>query len=76
MILMRDDEVFMIREGSDDNVDDRELFEALEMCIDDELSSIMEGSDDDDDNRELLEALEKFVDDEVGVGLDEDHYDR
>ena len=63
MILESDDEVFMIREGFDDGDGDRELFEALEMCIDDELSSIIEGSDDDDDDRELLEALEKFVDD-------------
>ena len=68
--------MFTIREGFDDDDDDHELFEALEMFIDDELSSIIEGSDDDDDNCELLEALEKFIDNEVGVGLDEDHYDR
>ena len=58
MILMRDDEVLMIREGSDDNVDDRELFEALEMLIGNERCSIVEWSDDDDDNRELLEVTQ------------------
>ena len=42
MILVSDDEVFMIREGSDDDDDDREPFEALEMFIDDELYSIIE----------------------------------
>ena len=58
MILMRDDEVLMIQEGSDDNVDDRELFVALEMFIGDERCSIIEWSDDDDDNRELLEVTQ------------------